>query len=110
MNLLPSPRLIRKTSSPRDTLRDPGTPRSVSWAYLHYVGAGRSQVGRRMIDEALARNPEARFALRARALELVKEGRRVAALAMLPMLPRQRAASPYHHRHICAGVRIRARR
>ena len=33
-------------------------PRPVAWSHLYYVGAGRLDEARRMIDEALARNPE----------------------------------------------------
>ena len=58
-------------------------PRPVAWSHLYYVGAGRVDEARRMIDEALARNPEDGAALGGRALLLAKEGRHAEARRLL---------------------------
>jgi TolB-like protein len=72
--------------------------RPVAWSYYFYVGAGRREDARRMIDEALARNPDDRAAIGARALLLAWEGRHAEARALLPDLPRaERRAQTYHH-------------
>jgi adenylate cyclase len=74
-------------------------PQPVDWSYMYYVGAGRLDEGRRMIDEALARNPENGFALLGRALLLAKEGRHAEARRLLePPGPNAAMARTYHHR------------
>ena len=73
-------------------------PRPVPWSYLYYAGAGRLDEARRMIDEALARNPEDGAALGGRALLLAKEGRHVEARRLLkPMPPEAARRRTYHH-------------
>ena len=72
--------------------------RPVAWSHLYYVGAGRLDEARRMIDEALARNPEDRGALNGRALLLAREGRHAEARRLLkPMLPTAARGRTYHH-------------
>ena len=65
-------------------------PRPVAWSLLYYVGAGRLDEARRLIDEALARNPEDPAALNGRALLLAKEGRHAEARRLLKPMPRRR--------------------
>ena len=73
-------------------------PRPVAWSYLYYAGAGRLDEARRMIDEALARNPEDGAALGGRALLLAKEGRHAEARRLLkPMAPEAARRRTYHH-------------
>ncbi len=72
--------------------------RPVAWSYMYYLGAGRREDARRMIDEALARDPDNRFAKGARALLLAWEGRHAEAKALLPdLLPAERKGQTYHH-------------
>jgi len=72
--------------------------RPVAWSYFYYIGAGRREDARRMIDEALARKPDDRTALSARALLLAWEGRHAEAKALLPDLPPStRKGQTYHH-------------
>jgi tetratricopeptide (TPR) repeat protein len=73
-------------------------PRPVAWSYFYYVGAGRLDEARRMIDGALARNPEDGSALTGRALLLAKEGRHAEARRLLrPMPPEAARKRTYHH-------------
>ena len=72
--------------------------RPVAWSYLYYVGANRRDDARRLIDEALARTPDDRAAMSARALLLAWEGRHADARALLPDLPAAaRRSQTYHH-------------
>ena len=72
--------------------------RPVAWSHLYYVGAGRFDEARRMIDEALARNPEDGAALSGRALLEAKEGRHAEARRLLkPMAPGAARGRTYHH-------------
>jgi TolB-like protein len=72
--------------------------RPVAWSYLYYVGAGRLDEARRMIDEALARNPDDPAASTGRALLLAKEGRHAEARRLLgPMQPDAARGRTYHH-------------
>ena len=72
--------------------------RPVAWSHLYYVGAGRRDEARRLIDEALARNPNDLSATGARALLLAWEGRHAEAQSLLPNLsPAARRQQTYHH-------------
>ena len=72
--------------------------RPVAWSYVYYIGAGRLEEGRRMLDETLARNPGDGFARSARALLLAKEGRHAEARRLLdPMPPDAARGRTYHH-------------
>ncbi|HMC77930.1 MAG TPA: protein kinase [Vicinamibacterales bacterium] len=72
--------------------------RPVAWSYFYYAGANRRDDARRMIDEALARKPDDRSAMSARALVLAWEGRHAEAKALLPELPAAaRRGQTYHH-------------
>ena len=72
--------------------------RPVAWSYFYYVGAGRREDARRLIDEALARDPDDRTAMAGRALLLAWEGRYAEAKALLPDLPpASRKGQTYHH-------------
>jgi len=72
--------------------------RPVAWSYFYYAGAGRREDARRLIDEALARNPDDGIALSARALLLAWGGRHAEARALLPALPpAARRGQTYHH-------------
>jgi TolB-like protein/Tfp pilus assembly protein PilF len=73
--------------------------RPVPWSYMYYIGAGRLDEARRMIDEILARNPETAGALAGgRALLLAKEGRHAEARRLLKPLPPDAAKGrTYHH-------------
>jgi TolB-like protein len=72
--------------------------RPVAWSYFYYVGAGRREDARRLIDEALARNPDDGAAVGARALLLAWEGRHAEAKALLSDLPSAaRKGQTYHH-------------
>ena len=73
-------------------------PRGVAWDYAYYVGAGRLDEGRRLIDVVLLRNPQDAFATLARSLLLAKEGRFADAKATLPPVPPEATtALTYHH-------------
>jgi serine/threonine-protein kinase len=72
--------------------------RPVAWSYFYYVGAGRREEARRLIDEALVRNPNDGAAMGARALLLAWEGRYAEAKALIPDLPpAARKGQTYHH-------------
>jgi eukaryotic-like serine/threonine-protein kinase len=72
--------------------------RPVAWSYFYYLGAGRREDARRLIDEALARRPDNLSAVSARALLLAWEGRHAEAKALLPELPPSaRRGQTYHH-------------
>ncbi len=72
--------------------------RPVAWSYFYYVGAGRREDARRLIDEALARDPGDRTAMAARALLLAWEGRYAEAKPLLPdATPAARKGQTYHH-------------
>jgi TolB-like protein len=73
-------------------------PRPVAWSYAYFVGAGRLDEARRMIDEVLAREPDHTFALRAKALLLAKEGLHTEARRTFqPFLPDDARGRTYHH-------------
>ena len=70
--------------------------RPVAWAYNYYLGAGRLDEARRMIDEAAGRNPGS--VVMSRALLLAKEGRHTEARALLPPVAPDAALSrTFHH-------------
>jgi eukaryotic-like serine/threonine-protein kinase len=72
--------------------------RPVAWSYFYYLGAGRREDARRMIDEALARDPDDGAAISARALLFAMEGRHAEARALLPdPPPATRRGRTYHH-------------
>jgi tetratricopeptide (TPR) repeat protein len=72
--------------------------RSVAWAYFYYVGAGRLEEARRMIDQALARNPHDEAARNAQAFLLAYEGRHAEARkALVDLAPDARRRRGYHH-------------
>jgi tetratricopeptide (TPR) repeat protein len=72
--------------------------RPVAWSYFYYAGAGRREDARRLIDEALARNPNDPAATVGRALVFALEGRHAEAKALLPdPAPAARRAQTYHH-------------
>ena len=72
--------------------------RPVAWSSLYYVGAGRLDEARRMLDEALARNPKDGAALDGMALLLAKEGRHAEARRLLTPMPANAAMGrTYHH-------------
>ena len=72
--------------------------RPVAWSYFYYVGAGRLDDARRLIDEALARNPDDPVATGGRALLLAWEGRHAEAQSLLPdPPPAARKGQTYHH-------------
>jgi serine/threonine-protein kinase len=72
--------------------------RPVAWSYAYYLGARRLDEARRLLDEALARNPDNPLALLARAHLLALEGRHAEAKALLPDLPpAARRGQTYHH-------------
>jgi tetratricopeptide (TPR) repeat protein len=72
--------------------------RPVAWSYFYYIGAGRREDARRLIDEALARDAGNRSALGARALLLAWEGRDAEAKALLAdFSPAARNGQTYHH-------------
>jgi TolB-like protein/tRNA A-37 threonylcarbamoyl transferase component Bud32 len=77
---------------------DEALPHGVAWDYAYYVGAGRLETARRMIDSILAREPEDGFARTLLAVLLAKEGKFAEAKASLPTVPPEAAnALPYHH-------------
>ncbi len=72
--------------------------RPVAWSYFYYAGAGRREDARRLIDEALARNPNDPGATAGRALVFAWEGRDAEAKALLPdPPPAARRGQTYHH-------------
>lgn len=72
--------------------------RPVAWAYAYYIGAGRRDEARRMIDAALARDASNNAAKAALALLLAWEGRHAEAQAIAPALPpTARRGQTYHH-------------
>ncbi len=82
-----------------DAIRlDQALPRGVAWDYAYYVGAGRLEEGRRLIDNVLLRDPQDSFATDVRSLLLAKEGKFNEAKATLFRLPAEATtALPYHH-------------
>jgi serine/threonine-protein kinase len=72
--------------------------RPVAWSYVYYAGADRREDARRLIDEALARNPNDPRATAVRALVFAWEGRHAEAKALLPdPPPAARRSQTYHH-------------
>jgi TolB-like protein/Tfp pilus assembly protein PilF len=75
-----------------------GRPLSGPQTIVAYVGAGRLNDARPMIDEALARNPNDRVARDLRAVLVAKEGKHTEAAAMLvPLSESQRMGRAFHH-------------
>ena len=70
----------------------------VPWIFLSYLGAGRLGDAKRLIDDALARNPNDRVAHTARLMQLAFEGKFAEAEARLPpVMPANRMARNFHH-------------
>ncbi len=82
-----------------DAIRTNATlARPVAWSYSYYLGAGRLEEARRMIEQSLVRNSTDSGALAARAALLAREGRHAEARALLAQLPPANTASrTYHH-------------
>jgi non-specific serine/threonine protein kinase len=71
-------------------------PRSVAWAYSYYLGAGRLDEARRLIEAASASNPASLAG--PRAMLLAREGRHAEARGLLPSVPPDAALSrTFHH-------------
>jgi hypothetical protein len=73
-------------------------PRAISWIHLAYLGAGRLEEGQRLVDAALASNPNDGAARRGRALLLALQGKHPEAQLWLdPVLPDARLNRTWHH-------------
>jgi tetratricopeptide (TPR) repeat protein len=70
----------------------------VAWAYSFYLGAGRLDEARALIDAALARNPSDGGMILARSRLLAMQGRHAEALALLKPVAADAALSrTFHH-------------
>jgi TolB-like protein len=79
-------------------------PRSIPWIYFAYLGAGRLDDGRRLVDAALASNPNDGAGRTGRALALAYQGKHAEAQSWLePVAPNARLNRRWHH-----GAYIRA--
>jgi serine/threonine protein kinase/tetratricopeptide (TPR) repeat protein len=70
--------------------------RPVSWNYFYYIGAGRTDEGRRMVDQALARNPKDPVASAGRFWLLALEGKYAEARKLLTN-PDNEMNRTFHH-------------
>jgi eukaryotic-like serine/threonine-protein kinase len=68
----------------------------VPWNYFYYIGAGRTDEGRRMVDQALARNPKDPIAAGGRFWLLALEGKYSEARKMLTVAGGEMNRT-YHH-------------
>jgi tetratricopeptide (TPR) repeat protein len=78
-------------------VEDQKLDRPVPSNYFYYIGAGRTDEARRMIDQALTRNPNDPAARGGRGLLLAVEGKYPEARAQLPNTDNVRMNRNFHH-------------
>jgi len=78
--------------------------RPVPWNYFYYLGAGRTEEARRMVDQVLARNPNDLFVPAARYWLLALEGKYAEARAVLTFPDNEMSRSVHHGTYMKACI------